>query len=118
MRRDYLTGVDILGAESEKILTIRVKNYLDLAKAEGALGTIAATLSPKTVESLVYAKMSGEFAKALKDKKVDADVQVIDGPVGSPQPSKFVHGMVTGGVAVGGGILIFNLIRKLLNGGK
>ena len=67
-----------LGAEPGRALLIRVKNTLDLAKAQGgAAGGLAAFLVPQTIDNVVLSKMAEQFQAQLLEKGVNAEVTVV-----------------------------------------
>lgn len=122
-------GIDVLGADVfddhevvggiDRILTVKVKDPIGVAKREGgSLASAAATAFPEVIESEVYRKLAAEIETALKQKKVDAEVKVLDTrPAGTPAKSFFVEGLavgaVAGGVTVGAGTLLWKLISKI-----
>lgn len=70
-------SLELLGAEPRGIL-IKVRNAPQLAAAQGgAAGAVAATLVPETIENVVLDKMAEQFRSQLRQKGVDADVQVV-----------------------------------------
>jgi len=71
-------GLEILGADTNKGVLIRVKNAPELARAQGAMVSLVQQLAPATVESKVYEKLADELRASFKDRKVDADVLVVD----------------------------------------
>lgn len=84
MRRGtYSDGLRVLGAETNRALLIRVKNAAELARSQGALASFAQALAPATIEAKVYSELSRQIGTALRDKHVDAEIEIVE-------PSKFV----------------------------
>jgi hypothetical protein len=71
-------GLEVLGADTGKGVLIRVKNAAELARAQGAMASLVQQLAPATVEGKVYEKLADELRASFKDRKVDADVQVVN----------------------------------------
>lgn len=78
-----MTGYQILGTNgTDRVITIRVKNALDLAKTQSALATAASWVpgaGPDFVEGQAYEAIAQKIGEALVTQKVDAEVKVIDG---------------------------------------
>jgi hypothetical protein len=97
---DYMVGSDVLSAGP--FVTIHVTDVAKLLAAQGgALGSALQGAIPKTAEALVYGKLRDTIAAGLKEKGVDADVQVVSGAMrDSPLRTEFVPGVVLGAGAV------------------
>jgi hypothetical protein len=125
---DYFVGSDILGAEGSgdpfevlgaanpkgPFVTIHVKNVPELVKKEGGgAGEVAFQLLPQTIENTVYSKMKAEIAAGMKEKGVDADVNVVSNlPAVGGSPKDFLVGSVVGAAAVGLVLGLAKLIKR------
>ena len=70
-------SLHLLGAERGRAVLVRVRNPLDLAKAQGgSAGRAAAALLPQAVSGMVLDKMAEQFRANLKANGVDAEVVV------------------------------------------
>lgn len=75
-------SLHLLGAERGRAVLVRVRNPLDLAKAQGgSAGRAAAALLPQAVSGMVLDKMAEQFRANLKANGVDAEVVVVAGVV-------------------------------------
>jgi|SRR5579859_6076188 len=102
-----MDAFDLIGAEPPtRGVLIKVKNVGQLAATQGgAPGALAAALVPETIEGVVLDKMVQQFRSNLKDKGVDADVQVVSTTM-PPARSGLREGVVLGvvGAGVGAGL--------------
>lgn len=125
---DYFVGVDALGAEDGDCevlgaevpgqgpyLTIHVKNVPELVKQQGgSAGAAAFSLVPQTIENTVYTKMASEIGAGMKQKGVDADIQIVTTkPAGGPLSSDFLFGSLAGASLVGVGVGLIKLTQYL-----
>lgn len=62
---------------TQQALLIKVKNAIDLAKAQGKVAAAAANFAPATIEGQVYSTMKTSLADALKGQGVDADISIV-----------------------------------------
>jgi hypothetical protein len=109
----------VFGADqaTNRAILIRVRNAAELARSQGALGTLAAALVPGTVEAKVYDEMKAKLVESLKANNVDADVSVVEPKnFKSPTNSHLAHDAVVGAVAIGGVIGFFALIYHFVVG--
>lgn len=96
-----MTGYTLLGlnSASERVITIRVKNALALAKNQSKLASglsSAASLLPGAgnaadsfIEGQAYEAIAQKINESLAAQKADAEVKVIDGTGIVPQPKTF-----------------------------
>lgn len=104
-----LLGVDA----APRGILIRVKNARALAAKEGgASGAIAATLMPETIEGVVLQKMVDQFKSSLREKGVDADVQIVAAEGHGRAESGFAEGALVGAGAAGAAWLLGKLVRR------
>lgn len=85
------THVETLaGAIGSPAVVIRVRDIPGLIKAQGGgIGEFVQKLAPNTIQDTVYNQMAAEIMKGMKEKGVNADVQVMDLPQtgpGAPTP--------------------------------
>lgn len=98
-------------SSAARALLVRVRDVPALVRAQGgAAGGFAAQLAPQTMENLVYGKMKDEFAEKLKEKGVDADVQVVASAGFVPAGSSPIWKPLAFGL--GAGLLYMVLFRK------
>lgn len=88
-----MTGYHLLGAGStDRVITVRVRNALDLAKAQSALATAASWVpgaGPDFVEGQAYEAIAQKIGESLAAQKAVAEVKVIDGAWIAAQPKTF-----------------------------
>lgn len=119
----YASGGDYLGAAAgpDRAILIRLKGAGDLAKREakgvqGGIVKILEPLAPKFIESQVYTEMAKQLAEGFRQKKVDADVQVVESSAGwrPPAGGNFWLTVAAGSLAavLGGGVLYALLGRR------
>lgn len=92
-------SLHLLGAERGRAVLVRVRNPLDLAKAQGgSAGRAAAALLPQAVSGMVLDKMAEQFRANLKANGVDAEVVVVadDGSPAASGRRDVVAGVVVG----------------------
>jgi hypothetical protein len=133
-KSSYLRGIELLGANDAKAggagmatgaalnspyVLVQVKDVAGLVKAQGGvtggLGSAAMLYGPtaKLVTDKVYDTLREQLAAALKDKGVDASVTVAYAPsTAKPPSSGFLSGLAVGGVAVGGGVLLWRYVLR------
>jgi hypothetical protein len=101
MRFDVSSSSTIFGADPAPAqgILIRVKNASELARSQGAVATFAEALAPATVGTKVLSTIASELKKALKEKNVDASIEVVDPAGWEPASGKFMQDL---GFAVGG----------------
>lgn len=69
---------DVLGAASNRAVLIQIKNLPAVVKAQGgALGSLAQSLVPDTIEAKVYDTVASQLVSKFKEQGVDADVKVV-----------------------------------------
>ena len=77
-----MSGYHLLGTITDRVITIRVKNALALAKAQSSLATVASWV-PGAGEDFVveqtYEAIAGKINESLTAQKADAEVKVVDG---------------------------------------
>lgn len=66
------------GTTTNHAVLIRVKNAAELARAQGAVASLAQAIAPASIEAKVYDTIASEIKSSLKEKGVDADVSVVD----------------------------------------
>ena len=115
--RNYIAGLDVLGADQEtnRAILIRVRNAGELARSQGAVASLAQSLAPATVEGRVYGEMAKQLSQSLKAKNIDADVSVVEPSMWKPAGSS--HVWIDVGFAVGGAGL-FALLMHFFGGGR
>ncbi len=119
MRKNiYSAGMDVLGAETNRALLIRVKNTAELARSQGALASFAQQIAPSTIEAKVYDTMAQQLKESLADKHVDADVTVVEPRAWKPADGKHVASDVALTVAAAGGVVVVLALLWRLVGGK
>lgn len=87
-----MPGYHALGAVADRVITIRVKNALDLAKTQSAAAGVAALVpgvGKDFVEGETYKTVAQKISESLAAQKADADVQVIDRAGIVPQPTTY-----------------------------
>jgi hypothetical protein len=104
-------------AETNRAVLIRIKNAADLARSQGALASMAQTLAPATIEARVYDELAKQLGKALADKRVEADVQVIDAPQSNWRPAGGTHLWTDIALALGG-LGVLAILWRVFAGGK
>lgn len=105
--RAYLHGLDILGAETNRAVMVRIKNVAEVVRDQGgAAGAIAQQFAPVTIENEVYKKIAEEFARGLKAKNIDAVVTVVDAPSPDWKPVKGSRVVQYTAIGVGGAGLL------------
>ena len=102
----YRTGHTVLGADTNQAILIKVKNAGALARGQGILASVAASIVPATVEAKVNRTIADKLKTSLKDQNVEADVSIVDPK--NFQASGLSHIGTDLGFAVGGaGVLAF-----------
>lgn len=88
-----MSGYHILGeAKTDRVITIRVKNALSLARGQSALATVASWVpgaGPEFVEAQAYEAIAGKINESLAEQHADAEVRVIDGSAIVPKPHTY-----------------------------
>lgn len=92
---------EVLGQETNLGVFIRVKNAPEVVRSRGAVASLVQSIAPATTEAEVYKGLAAELRKALKDKNIDADVQVVEQSAGLMKPTNN-HLWSDVGLAVGG----------------
>jgi hypothetical protein len=125
MRKNYLIGMDVIGAsdddelspvaqETNRAILIKVRNAAQLAKSQGAVATFAQALAPATVEAKVYDTMAQELRTSLRAKNVDATVTVVEPSAWETADGKHIWT----DVGIGVGILGAAALMWRIFGGK
>lgn len=87
-----MSGYAILGAGPDRVITVRLKNALDLAKGQSALARAASLIpgaGPDFVEGQTYEAVAEKINESLAAQKAVAEVRVIDGSGIVPAPRTF-----------------------------
>lgn len=87
-----MNGYTILGSAPDRVITVRVRNTLALAKGQSALATVASWVpdaGPDFVEGQAYEAIAQKISDALTGQHADAEVRVIDGNGIVPQPQTY-----------------------------
>ena len=94
-----MSGYTILGsgqstgpAGPDRVITIRLKNALALAKGQSALASAASFIpgvGPEFVEGQTYEAVAQKIGESLAEQKAIAEIKVIDGSGIIPQPKTY-----------------------------
>ena len=93
-----MSGYTILGAGAgqsagpDRVITIRLKNALALAKGQSALASAASFIpgvGPEFVEGQTYEAVAQKIGESLAEQKAIAEIKVIDGSGIIPQPKTY-----------------------------
>ena len=93
-----MSGYTILGAGAgqsagpDRVITIRLKNALALAKGQSALASAASFIpgvGPEFVEGQTYEAVAQKIGESLAEQKAVAEIKVIDGSGIIPQPKTY-----------------------------
>jgi hypothetical protein len=115
-RPTYMTGLDeILGADTNRAILIKVNNAGELARSQGFIATFAQALAPASIEGKVYSTMAQQLRDSLKEKQVDADVTVVEPGAWRPAGSSHIATDVAVGLTAFG---VAAILWRLLAGGR
>ena len=90
--------------DTNRAILIKLRDPAALARAQGPVASFAQAVAPSTIEGKVYEGFRDQLAKSLKEKAIDADIQIV-------QPSSFIpadsaHVAADLGFALGGAGLV------------
>ena len=91
-----MSGYTILGSGQstgpDRVITIRLKNALALAKGQSAMASAASLIpgvGPEFVEGQTYEAVAQKIGESLAEQKAIAEIKVIDGSGIIPQPKTY-----------------------------
>lgn len=111
MRNNLVIG----SGNSSRAILLRVRNVPQLVAAQSKAGAFLQQLAPDTIEAQVYSTIKDELSSAMKEKGVDADVQIVSGSGYSPAPDSSLLTTVLVGL---GGVAVGAFAMRMLKGRK
>jgi hypothetical protein len=68
----------IIGADTNNGILVRLRDPGAVARSQGAMASLAATVAPATIEAKVYAEVARQLKSKLAAQGIDVDVQVVE----------------------------------------